>query len=503
MDELRKIMNDFEIKKNMKNTLVDQNSRNMSHIHFQKKLNSEVNAICLTSMTFDSVLTEAIEGLEHYETRCLWEISKAVTDGINVHYFSKRAVCREAIEHFFQVFSISKEDQKRISFYSVEAILNRSNLPDDLSDYVLGSEKVRAVFKRLSEKKNSYLECFVLTPKENSISKEFNLPTYWKHPKVDYFKTKSGNRMLLEGVTNLARGYRDLFTVEEVVEALMKLRSETHSQKFVIKLNDGVSGDGNGFVEIISEVPNEYQIRQALIETKFVSSKMTYTKFFREFAKLGGVVEEFIDGKNKRSPSVQIFLHPNDEFEILSSHEQILDETGARFLGAKFPALGAHRKNIISEAAKVAQKLLANKIYGIVGLDFLTTEDNSVLNTYLIELNLRKGGTTHPYWTAKAALGDVGICDYTGKFILGNKSLRSYQSNDNLICQNQSASRSLKCLMSKLEMHKLLFCHQKKKGVILHMLNSYVPAGKIGAIFIGETDQEIQEYEQSLVNLIG
>ena len=40
---------------------------------------------------------------------------------------------------------------------------------------------------------------------------------------------------------------------------------------------------------------------------------MTYTKFFREFAKLGGIVEIFVEGENKSSPSVQIVLETRYE----------------------------------------------------------------------------------------------------------------------------------------------------------------------------------------------
>ena len=80
--------------------------------------------------------------------------------------------------------------------------------------------------------------------------------------------------------------------------------------------------------------------------------------------------------------------------------------------------------------------MLENKIYGVVGLDFLTIQNGDVVDTYLIEINLRKGGTTHPYWTTKAALGESSTCPRSGEFILNSGETRLYHSNDNIIVKD-------------------------------------------------------------------
>ena len=71
------------------------------------------------------------------------------------------------------------------------------------------------------------------------------------------------------------------------------------------------------------------------------------------------------------------------------------------------------------------------------------------LETHLIEINLEKRGTTHPFWTAKSALGAV-VCETTGKFILTNGRKRIYHSNDNLFPKDKTRNRSLKSLLSKM-----------------------------------------------------
>ena len=501
-----KIMEELQVvklEKTISSMKTEQNNRKIFSINQHLKRKNEVHTVCLTSMTFDVILTEAIEGLEHYEMRCLWEISRVLNEGVHVHFFSKKIVNLHAINHFYKTFNLSDNQISRIKFYSVEEILNEKNLPQDLSDYVLNNPQVRAVFSEICQNKNSYLECFVLTDKERKVSEVFNLPTYWCHESVEYLKTKSGNRKILNGVTKLPEGYGDLYSLEQVVAALKALSHKTLNRKFVIKLNDGVSGDGNGFIKLPAGKINEHTIRQSLIETQFVSSKMTYTKFFREFAKIGGVVEEFIDGNNKRSPSVQVFLKPDNSFDIISSHEQVLDSSGARFLGARFPAYDYHRDLIINEANKIAKRLLENKVFGIVGLDFLTVDATDGYEAYLIEINLRKGGTTHPFWTAKAALNNANMCQKSGMFLISEKERRMYYSNDNIITKDLEKTRSLFELFGVLEGSGLLFSEKTQKGAIIHMANSYEPIGKIGAVFIGKTDAEIKLLEKAVLNLIG
>ena len=159
------------VPRNRRTTSVELNNYKLDKISKVIQANGEVHTICLSSMTFDAVLTEAIEGLEYYEMRCLWEISRVVTQGVHVHFFSKRVVVPEAINHFFEVFQFSERDKQKIHFYSVEEILNKTDLNEDLSDYVLNDPLVRQVFSKICNNKNCYLECFVLTRKEQEVSK--------------------------------------------------------------------------------------------------------------------------------------------------------------------------------------------------------------------------------------------------------------------------------------------------------------------------------------------
>ncbi len=67
---------------------------------------------------------------------------------------------------------------------------------------------------------------------------------------------------------------------------------------------------------------------------------------------MGGVVEAFVDGPDKRSPSVQCRINPIGEVEVISTHDQSLGgPNGQVFLGASFPADREYRHDLHEHGA--------------------------------------------------------------------------------------------------------------------------------------------------------
>ena len=65
----------------------------------------------------------------------------------------------------------------------------------------------------------------------------------------------------------------------------------------------------------------------------------TNDDYFDRFERMGGIVEEFLDGDHKPSPSVQLRVGPHGAVIPISTHDQILGGTsGQVFLGCRFPA---------------------------------------------------------------------------------------------------------------------------------------------------------------------
>lgn len=172
----------------------------------------------------------------------------------------------------------------------------------------------------------------------------------------------------------------------------------------IVKLNDAVSGEGNAVVEL-TELPASGSaeaaalLKQRVLSMTFEQPSMTFERFFDSLAERGGIVEECIRGIGFCSPSVQMRITPLGEVEVLSTHDQILGgPMGQSFLGSRFPADHGYGPLITAEARKVGQRLAELGVLGRFAVDFVIVQDDAGRwRTYAIEINLRKGGTTHPY----------------------------------------------------------------------------------------------------------
>src|SRR5919204_127728 len=121
--------------------------------------------------------------------------------------------------------------------------------------------------------------------------------------------------------------------------------------------------------------------------------------FARVLSEQCGVVEERMDGV-VASPSVQLRITPLGEVELLSTHDQILGgPSGQSYLGCRFPADPAYAAAITREAAKIGTRLVREGVLGRFAIDFVVVRENGRWKPFAIELNLRKGGTTHPFLT--------------------------------------------------------------------------------------------------------
>ena len=84
---------------------------------------------------------------------------------------------------------------------------------------------------------------------------------------------------------------------------------------------------------------------------------------------------------------------------MLSTHDQLLGgPSGQSFLGSRFPADQQYGPLIGSEARKIGAQLAKKGVLGRFAVDFVVARNNAgKWDSYAIEINLRKGGTTHPF----------------------------------------------------------------------------------------------------------
>ena len=130
---------------------------------------------------------------------------------------------------------------------------------------------------------------------------------------------------------------------EAVADALVELRARRPDiRRAVVKLNEGFLGEGNAIFKF-DGAPEGSELRawvqDQLPHLVFEAKDMTWDLFAEKLAGMGGIVEEFLEAKVKRSPSVQFRVDPLGELEPVSTHDQVLGgDSGQVFLGARFPA---------------------------------------------------------------------------------------------------------------------------------------------------------------------
>src|SRR3954453_8183640 len=115
---------------------------------------------------------------------------------------------------------------------------------------------------------------------------------------------------------------------------------------------------------------------------------------------MGGNVQAFVEGAEEPSPSAQYRIDPLGGLEVVSTHDQVLGgPSGQVFLGCRFPADAGYRLAIQEAGLRAPTALRDRGVLGRFGIDFLAVREGAGWRHWAIEVNLRKGGTTHPFLT--------------------------------------------------------------------------------------------------------
>ena len=196
------------------------------------------------------------------------------------------------------------------------------------------------------------------------------------------------------------------------------------------------------------------------------------------------LVEEWIAGEEFRSPSVQLRVTPLGEVELLSTHDQLLGGTGGQsYLGCRFPADPAYAPMITREAKRVGTRLAKEGVLGRFAIDFVVARSGKEgWQPYAIEVNLRKGGTTHPFLTLQF-LTDGTYDPDTAIFLTPAGHEKHFVADDHL---ESPAYRALSPddLFDIAVRHGLHFDQTREVGVVFNMLASLAENGRIGLVAI-------------------
>ena len=239
-------------------------------------------------------------------------------------------------------------------------------------------------------------------------------------------------------------------------------------------------------------------LEERLRAMQFELARVTYESYMNKLQERKGVVEERIIGDEFRSPSVQLRITPLGVVELLSTHDQLLGgPSGQSYLGCVFPADPGYAALITQEAAKVGKRLAKEGVIGRFALDFVVVRSNGKWEPYAIEINLRKGGTTHPFLTLQF-LTDGAYNPDTGIFMAPNGQQKFFVASDHV---ESPSYRTLTPddLFDIVVRHDLHFDQTRQTGVVFHMMSALGELGRTGLTAVGNSHEDAKAtYERAV-----
>jgi hypothetical protein len=335
------------------------------------------------------------------------------------------------------------------------------------------------------------------TPLERDVALSLGIPMYGSDPRLAELGSKTGCRRTFEelGVT-CPVGAEDLHTLDEIVAAVQRMRVRRPSlTQAIVKLNEGVSGAGNALVDLhglpaIGAPDEAAAITERILAMAPEAEGLAVDVFLTAFEKHGGIVEERITGTALTSPSVQMRALPDGTVELLSTHDQVLGgASGQKYLGCVFPANPEYAAAIAEPAMVIGRRLAAIGVLGRFAVDFVVVQDESGAWTpYAIELNLRKGGTTHPFLTLQF-LTDGSYDGERGVFLTPAGTPKYLVATDHFE-DDRLKALTVRELFDAVVQHGLHFDQARRTGVVFHMISCLTECGRVGLTAVADNPDD-------------
>ena len=463
------------------------------------------SVIIIPSITLDQEILAKVSGHVHYEERLLCLLMLLRMPRTHVVYVTSTPVDPVIVDYYLHLLpGITRHHAlQRLTMLSC---FDAS--PKSLTEKILDRPRlIDRIKKSIPPGNAAHLACFTVTKYERTLAVKLDMPIYGCDPDLYEMGNKSNSRKIFRQCgLNTPPGFEDLRNEEEIINALTELKISNPSlRRAVVKMNDGFSGEGNAIFSF-AEMSDFDELKRWIAEQlpnhlKIVAGDLSYKDFMFKFQHMGGIVEAFVEGEIKTSPSVQCRIDPLGDCKVISTHDQLVGgESGQVFLGANFPAREEYSIDIGEYGLKVAEVLSKNGVMGRFAVDFISVKEGEEWIHYAIEINLRKGGTTHPYILLQF-LTD-GDYDYeNGLFLTANRQTRYYFCSDNLR-SDKYIGITPPDLIDIAMMHSLHYDGTSQEGVMFHLIGALSQYGKLGVVCIGSTPERAKNFYEQTVKVL-
>ena len=456
----------------------------------------DVDVLMVPSLSMDQRQIDLVTGAHHYEERQLFALMRLRDPGVRMVYTSSKPLGELVVDTVLELLPGLPTSHARRRLHLLDT--------DDASSRPLTAKLLErpALLARIAEllrPGRSFINCFVVSDLERQLSERLQVPLLGTDPALGYWGSKAGSRELFArcGVPH-PPGSALTHSLDDLTEATADLW-EAHPKlgKCVVKLNEGFGGEGNAALALaplqlaeLGAAGRRQRLRQALEQLPMPSPSWR-----EQLGQQGALVEAWLEGGEElSSPSVQGTIHPGHPghpglVEMLSSHEQVLGgASGQTYQGCTFPAAAPYRQALMRHGQAVGEALAAEGALERYAVDFIARRFGDRWDLQAIEVNLRQGGTTHPY-LALSAISGGSLDPASGMYHAPSGHQLHYRATDNLTAPELRGLLpvDLVDIVTEAGLH---FDPAKLRGSVFHLLGCLSEYGKLGMTCIGRSAAE-------------
>ncbi|MCP9774317.1 peptide ligase PGM1-related protein [Cyanobium sp. WAJ14-Wanaka] len=466
---------------------------------------ADVDLLVVPSLSMDPAQMAMITGAHHYEERQLFSLIRLRDPGVRAIYVTSKLLPELVVDAVLELLPgvPTSHARRRLHLFDTDDASPRS-----LTEKLLERPALLARIKDLLRPGRSLMTCFVVSEQEKRLSELLQIPLLGTDPALGYWGSKAGSRELFAacGVPHPA-GSGLVYNLDDLAEATATLW-EDHPDlgRCVVKLNEGFSGEGNAPFELapLQLEGRSGRERRQLIRQSLEQLPMPAPSWRLLLGDRGALVEAWLEGGDGlSSPSVQGTIYPGGAVDVLSTHEQILGgPSGQTYLGCQFPCADPYRLELMRHGQAVGEALAQRGCLERYAVDFIARRFGDRWDLQAIEVNLRQGGTTHPYMALRAiTTGELDPA--TGLFMAPTGQPLHYQASDNLAdpALRGLLPADLIDIVAEADLH---YDPARLRGSVFHLLGCLSEFGKLGMTCVGGSAAEAQAvYRATESQLIG
>jgi hypothetical protein len=452
----------------------------------------------------DRALMALVTGAHHYEERQLFSLIRLRDPGVRAIYVTSKLLPELVVDAVLELLPgvPTSHARRRLQLFDTDDASSRP-----LTEKLLERPALLARIRDQLRPGRSFISCFVVTELEKRLSETLQVPLLGTDPSLGHWGSKAGSRELFQrcGVPH-PPGSTLVHSLEDLAEAAAELwEGHPELRRCVVKLNEGISGEGNATLPLAPLQLQECSApqRRAVLRSALEQLPMPAADWTTLLQQQGALVEAWLEGGSLlSSPSVQGTIHPGGRVEVLSTHEQILGgNNGQTYLGCRFPADPAYRLALMRHGQAVGEALAAEGALERYAVDFIARQIDGEWDLQAIEVNLRQGGTTHPYMALRA-ITTGHLEEGSGEFLAPTGQALHYMATDNLTDPQLRGllPADLIDIVAKADLH---YDPARLRGSVFHLLGCLSEFGKLGMTCVGRSAAEAEQvYEATARELI-